>query len=166
MIVFGPQIEFREAFDYVGKRAVVAMASLPQFIPRSIGEVAGWLAEHAPGAQAGPPFLRYWCIDMPVRLDVEVGVPVERPIAPPDGLTAGTLPAGRWAVLQYRNVSEGIEGNAHLLNWMALHGYAADASMSVKGECFAARVETFLTDPAAVPAPARWVTEVAILVKA
>jgi len=90
-----------------------------------------------------------------------------RPVIPTgrDGLTAGTLPAGPYAALQYRDVAKGMEGNAHLLDWMALHGHVADASMTPEGECFAGRVETFLTDPAVEPTPAMWVTEVAILVK-
>ncbi len=164
MIVVEPAIVAKAAQRYVGKRAVIAMADLPQFIPASIGEVAGWLGAMAP--EAGPPFLRYWCIDMPGRMDVEVGIPVANAAEPRAGLTAGTLPAGRYGSLQYRDVAKGIEANAYLLDWMARQGHVADAKTTAEGDAFEARFEAFLSDPAVEPNPGMWVTEVAIRLKA
>lgn len=164
MIVVEPRVVQKPSQHYVGKRDVIEMSAQPQFIPNAIGEVMAWASTNAELA-GQPPFMRFWCIDMPGRMDVEIGVPVRNAVEPGAGLTAGTLPAGRYAALEYANIAEGIAGNAHLLQWMAKEGHTADSWSAPEGEAFAARLEAYLSDPSTEPDPAKWVTEVAILLK-
>ncbi len=104
-------------------------------------------------AMAGPPFVRY--IDQsPAFVTVEAGVPLAKAAdAPPDdsGLSSGRLPAGTAAVTIHRGPYEDI-GNAH----MALDRWMADNGATPAGPPW----EVYLTDPAEVPDPADWLTQV------
>jgi effector-binding domain-containing protein len=113
-------------------------------------------------APAGAPFIRYHVINMQAKLDIEVGAPVAGPL-PGDGrVKAGVLPAGRYAALVYTGVENGIKGNQALLDWARAKGIRWDRWDDENGDAFGARYESFLTNPADEPDPAKWETEVAI----
>jgi len=156
-----PQVEDREAQPYVGRRTQATLAELPTVIPQRLGEVLAWLNRQGV-APAGAPFIRYHIIDMAGHLDVELGVPVAGRLAGTDGIQASVLPAGRYATLRYTNIARGIEANAALLAWGTAQGLVWDTWAAPHGDGFGARLESFLTDPAAEPDPTRWETEVAI----
>ncbi|HXT36332.1 MAG TPA: GyrI-like domain-containing protein [Chloroflexota bacterium] len=156
-----PKLEDRAEQPYVGIRTQATMRELGTVIPQRLGEVFAWLGTQGV-APAGPPFIRYHVIDMAAKLDIELGVPVAGAVPGDDRVSAGTLPAGRYATLIYQDAGRGIEANAALLEWGARQGLAWDSWAAANGEGFGARYESFLTDPQVEPDPKKWETEVAI----
>lgn len=104
-------------------------------------------------AMAGPPFVRY--IDQsPAFVTVEAGVPLAEPAAEPPadaGVSVGSLPAGTVATAVHKGPYETL-GETYMAidRWMAAEG------LSAAGPAW----EVYLTDPAEVPDPADWLTEV------
>lgn len=84
---------------YAGIRAWVTMAAVGSVADR-IPEIFGWLGARGI-TPAGPPFFRYHVIDMEGQLEVEAGVPVASAIDDDGDIRAGTLPAGRFAVITH-----------------------------------------------------------------
>ncbi len=104
-------------------------------------------------AMAGPPFVRY-LDSSPAFVTLEAGIPlVDPPPAPPtdSGIERGELPEGPAATTVHVGPYETI-GAAHeaLDRWMADRGETAAG----------APWEIYLTDPAEVPDPAEWQTQV------
>jgi len=160
-MITAPKVEDRSEQPYVAIRTQTTMQTLDTVIPQCIGEVAAWLGKQGV-APSGAPLIRYLVIDMEALLDIEVGWPVATAL-PGDGrVTAGMLPAGRYASLIYTGIDNGIEGNWALLKWGAQQGLAWDSWKAEKGEGFGARFESFLTNPDEEPDRAKWETEVAI----
>jgi hypothetical protein len=106
--------------------------------------------------------MRYHVINMAAKMDVELGAPVVTPLQGDGRVTAGVLPAGRYAALVYTGVKRGVEANATLLRWGAEQGLKWDKWDTAQGEAFSGRVEYYLTEPDNEPDPAKWETEVAI----
>jgi len=156
-----PQLEDRPDQPYMGIRTQATMSELGTVISQRLGEVFAWLGTRGV-APAGPPFIRYHVIDMAAKLDIELGVPVVGAVSDDGNISAGVLPAGRYATLIYTDVGRGIEANAALLDWGARQGLAWDSWPAENGEGFGARIEFFLTDPQDEPDPTKWETEVAI----
>jgi effector-binding domain-containing protein len=158
-----PKLEDRGEQHYVGIRTQVPMRKLKTVIPQLTGEVFAWLEKQ--GVEpAGAPFIRYHVINMSANMDVELGVPIATAV-PGDGrVSAGVLPAGRYAALIYTGLKNGIKGNAALLDWGAKQGLVWDTYDSENGDGFGARIEYFLTDPKDEPDQKKWETEVAIRV--
>ena len=151
------RIEMRPGRPYVGTRAVIAMRDFDREIPAMTATVSQWLdAHHA--RPSGPPFLRYHAIDMPERMDVELGMPTDHVHDAAGQVASGLLPAGRYAVLVYTGVQNGVPANSRLIDWISAQG----EHVAQKGQVFQARYETFLTDPEAEPDQHRWLIEVAI----
>ncbi len=156
-----PKLEDRTEQHYVGIRTQVPMKALRKVIPQLHGEVFAFLDKQGVDP-AGAPFIRYHVIDMEALLDIEMGVPVATPISGDERVSAGVLPAGRYAALVYTGVRNGIKGNKALLDWGAEQGLVWDRYASDRGDGFGGRIESYLTDPADEPNRARWETEVAI----
>lgn len=157
-----PALETRSDQPYVGVRTVMPMRDFEREIPALVATVSSWL--EARGLRpSGPPFLRYHAIDMPERMDVELGLPVDAaPDAGAGPVRNGVLPAGRYATLAYRGVTHAVAANRTLLAWVAAQGEAVVRHASAHGEVFEARVEAFRTDPADEPDPERRETQVAM----
>src|SRR6266496_5155042 len=113
-----PKLEDRNEQHYVGIRTEVPMRQLPKVIPQLLGEVFAWLGKQGI-APAGAPFMRYHVIDMKAKLDIELGVPVVAAVSGDGRVSAGVLPAGRYASLVYTGVKNGIKANKALLDWAA-----------------------------------------------
>lgn len=157
-----PIVEERAEQPYMAIRTQATMRELPAVIPRLIGEVGAWLGQHGT-PPAGPPFIRYLVINMAENLDIELGFPVAKAGQGNGRVSAGELPAGRYASLVYTGHYSGLmEANAALLEWGARQGLAWDTWTGENGDAFGARLESYLTDPANEPDPANWKTEVAI----
>jgi len=155
-----PAIEQRSEQPYVGVRAVVSMNALQDEIPAMTAKLSRWL--DANGLQASGPFLRYHVVDMPERLDVEAGIPLSAPVDGKGEVDANILPAGRYAVLVYKGVHNGVASNKRLIDWLKERGEEVVSHGSANREVFEARYETFLTDTAS---KAELETEVAIKVR-
>jgi effector-binding domain-containing protein len=156
-----PKLEVRPAQPYVARRTQVPMQELGTVIPQLHSDVYAWLRRQGI-APAGAPFIRYRVIDMPGRLDIELGVPIAETVAGDDPILADTLPAGRYATLIYTDARRGVEGNAALLDWGARQGLKWDSWTTENGDGFGARLESYLTEPRDEPDIAKWEQEVAI----
>ena len=155
-----PRIEQRGEQGYVGVRAVMPMRDFAREIPAMIAKVSKWIAANNVQA-SGKPFLRYRVVDMPERMDVELGIPVAHVPAVSGEVTAGALPVGRYAVLAYTGVKNGVAANQSLIDWIDAQGEAMASEETPKGQAFAARYETYPNADAEADADKRE-TEVAI----
>lgn len=162
MKLTGQKIDERPDVPYMGIRTQVPMEEMGAgLVPQLLGEVMGYVQQQG-GGPNGPPFMRFHVINMPGKMDIELGWPVAKALPGNGRVTAGALPAGRYASLIYTGVMNGIPANKALLDWGAEQGLVWDTYASDQGDGFGARVEFYLTDPAAEPDMAKWDTEVAI----
>src|SRR5215213_1293201 len=146
-----PKLDDRIEQPYMGIRTQVTMEEMGAgVIPRLHGEVMAYLKKQDV-APAGAPFIRYWVINMPGLMDIELGWPVTSALPGHARVAAGSLPAGRYASLIYTGIMNGVAGNAALLDWGAQQGLAWDSWATDAGDAFGARYESFLTDPADEP---------------
>jgi effector-binding domain-containing protein len=156
-----PKIESRPLQPYVGKRTVMPMSEFQQIIPVLMDEVSKLLDTNQV-APTGNSFIRYHVIDMPDRIDVEVAFPVDQRSDKSASEPPSTLPAGRYAILTFTDVKNGIPANARLVQWIADQGEAMDSHETSDGDAFAGRIETLMTDPQKEPDQSKWQTQVAI----
>lgn len=155
-----PEIRQRAAQPYAGISSWVTMATVGSVADR-IPEIFGWLGGRG-SAPAGPPFFRYHVIDMDRQLEVEAGVPVASAVQDDGDVHAGTLPAGRFAVMTHTGAPDTLMAAAgELLNWALERGLAFDVSQTDVGERWGCRLEIYLTDPAEQPDASKWQTELA-----
>jgi effector-binding domain-containing protein len=160
-----PKIVDRKAQPYVALRAELPRSELAAAVDRQFGALFAGLAQRGV-APAGPPFIKYDRVDMERTLELEFGVPVASPVAAEGQMVAGTLPAGRYAVVVYDGPYDDLlDVNAVLIGWASQRGVTWDAQQTPEGDRFACRLETYVTDPREEPDPQRWRTEVAIKVK-
>jgi effector-binding domain-containing protein len=156
-----PKIEYRAAQPYVALAETVTMAEFAPAIDRGFAELFGWLqANGLP--PAGPPFIRYLQVDMPVGLTVELAVPIDGEPPADERVRPGLLAAGNYAVLVHGGpYDELVQANAALQQW----GRERDIvwAMADDGR-WLGRVEHYITDPSQQPDPSKWQTEVAYLI--
>jgi effector-binding domain-containing protein len=158
-----PRIEKRPAVDYVGIRVVTPFRGMLRVRDDLMADLIGWLDGRGAGG-AGPLFFRLHVIDMDGPMDIEVGaVTSERLVAVGgDGVRAGSLPAGRYATLTYRNHS--LRANKALLQWVRDNGVVLDRRETAEGDAFGCRYEAYLTDPRTEPRKTKWETELSMRV--
>jgi effector-binding domain-containing protein len=156
-----PEIAELPARPYAAIAASVTMETIGSVVPPLNGEVFGWLAARGI-APAGPPFWRYYVIDMARNLEVAAGCPVAEPVTGDGRVVAGVLPAGRYATLRHvGHPSTLVAATGGLLDWAAAKGLKWDMVASAAGERWGARLEIYLTDPATELDMTKWVTELA-----
>ena len=125
-----PRLDHRPEQPYMGIRTQTPMKGMSKVVEKLFKEIEVWAKQHNL-RPAGPPFLRYHVIDMAGEMDIEVGIPVETPL-PGDGrVSAGELPAGRYASLVY--IGSGYTGNKTLIEWARANGHAWDRWDDPKG---------------------------------
>lgn len=134
--------------------AVVIRASIPgpdigAGIRTVLPEIATWVTSHGV-EMAGAPFVRYRSMSA-TEADIEVGIPVASPATGDNRVSAVQLPGGEAGVIAYYGPYEG-DGTAHseLRAWLAEQGRTLSSWPW----------ESYVTDAAAEPDPARWLTEV------
>ena len=160
-----PKLIQRRARPYVAIRTKVPIP-FGALLPRMWSEVHAWLLGRGLTA-AGAPFIRYLTTDMETRLDIEVGFPLAAAVTRDDRISAGFLPAGRYAVLEYTGPYEGdgvFKANVAMMEWAMEKDIVWQISTKDKVEWWGARMEIYLTDPASEPDPNKWQTELAFLV--
>jgi effector-binding domain-containing protein len=154
-----PQIDFRAAQPYVGIRMQVPMKGMSKVAQGLFKELSAWVKQQGIEA-AGPSFLRYHVIDMAGEMDIEVGIPVASTLPGDERVSAGVLPAGRYASVIY--IGNGLTGNKTLIEWAKANGIAWDRWEDEKGDAFRSRYEAYLTDHKIEPRKTKWEVEVAI----
>ena len=156
-----PEIAERPAQPYVAIRAQVTMQTMAEILVPLHPRVFAWLGQRGI-APAGAPFWKYDVIDMERYLQVEVGVPVAVAADGDEQVTAGLLPAGRYATVRYTGSPDGLYGaTAALQEWAAREGLTWDMTEAPDGEHWAARLEIYETDPAVEPDMSKWTTQLA-----
>lgn len=157
-----PEVIERAEQPYVAIRATVTMESIGA-ASAHFPAVFEWLARQG-SRPAGPPFFKYYVIDMASQLQIEVGVPVPERLADDGSVVAGVLPAGRYAsVIHVGHPDQLARATADLLAWAESNGLAFDTTTTSKGEMWACRLENYLTDPAEQPDMNKWETQLAFL---
>ena len=154
-----PIVEDRREQPYVGIRTQLPMGKMRTVIKQLLAEVSAWMKRRGI-KPAGPPFTRFHVINMAATMDIEVGFPVANAVQGDDRVSAGLIPAGRYASLIY--TGNGIKANGVLLEWAAAQGIQWDRWEVGAGDAFGARIETYLNNPGESPKPEKWKTEVAI----
>jgi AraC family transcriptional regulator len=125
-------------------------------VPREIGGVlraaigrVGAFAEREGVVLTGPPVAIYHRFDEE-GVDMEVGAPVAGPVPEKEGVGAGELPGGIVATTVHVGPYTTLGTAWQVLNeWIGQQGYEAT------GACW----ESYPTDPAEEPDPAKYVTE-------
>lgn len=131
---------------YAGITARVTMQSIGDVADR-LPEVLARLAD-AGLEPAAAPFLRYHVIDMDTELEVEVGVPVDRPVPGTGPVRPGVLPAGRYVTVTHvGHPDELVAVTASLLAWAEREGLELDVERTERGERWGARVELWHSGP-------------------
>lgn len=143
----------------MGIRAQVPMKGMSKEVSKLFRELFAWAKRNNVDA-AGPPLLRFHVIDMKGMMDIEVAIPVKDALPDDSRVSAGLLPAGRYASLIYSG--SGYSGNKALVEWAKANDIAWDRWDSEKGDAFRARYESYLTDPKVEPKKTKWDVEVAI----
>ncbi|HVV23608.1 MAG TPA: GyrI-like domain-containing protein [Pseudonocardiaceae bacterium] len=152
-----PEITERSEQPYVAITATVTMDTLAPTLVPLMPEVFAWLGERGV-APAGPPFWKYDVVDMEHELVVQVGVAVASAVAGDERVTAGVLPAGRYAtVVHVGHPDELARATGDLLAWADRNGLKWDSD----GPRWGCRLEEYLTDPAEVPDMTQWETRLA-----
>jgi len=160
-----PKLIQRRAQPYVAIRTKVPIP-FGALLPPMWDEVHAWLVSRNLAA-AGAPFIRYLTTDMETRLDIEVGFPVAAAVTGDGRISAGVLPAGRYAVLEYTGPYEGdgvFKANVAMMEWAKEQDIVWQISRKDNIEWWVARLEIYLTDPASEPDSNKWQTQLAFLV--
>lgn len=130
-------------------REEVPQAELAEAMGRMFQAVMSAIAEQGiePASQ---PFARYHA--MGETVDFEAGVIVDTPVQPVGAVENGELPAGPAAIAVHTGTYETL-GNTHaaMQRWLD-----ANPTQQQNGGPF----EIYVSDPAAEPDPAKWMTEV------
>ncbi|WP_181312430.1 GyrI-like domain-containing protein [Nocardioides campestrisoli] len=130
-------------------REQVALEALPDFFDRTYGVVAHALEGQEIG-RVGPAVAVYRG-EAGATVDVAVGYPVQRPVAPTHGVVAEQLPGGLVARTIHVGPYDRLAQTYHeLQSWIAAQGLVAADVMW----------ESYLTEPTPEADPARMLTEV------
>ena len=152
-----PKLIQRPAQPYVAIRSKVSIP-FGALLPPMWDEVHAWLVGRNL-TPAGAPFIRYLTTDMETSLDIEVGFPVAAAVKGDGRISAGTLAAGRYAVLEYTGPYQGdgvFNANVAMMEWAKEKDVVWQTSTKDKVEWWGARMEFYLTDPASEPDPNKW----------
>lgn len=158
-----PERTTRAAQPYAAVALQGGMAEVVGALPEIFSELSAWLATHEIAAAAGAPFITYQSIRMPHCMAVEVGIPTAA-LAPADGrIHCDELPAGDYLESVYVGHYDGLmDATAALLQWGADHDVEWDMQVREGVEHWAARLESYVTDPTSEPDAAKWQTRLAI----
>ncbi len=154
-----PRIDERPAKTYMGIRTQTPFKGMFTVVDQLRKELYAWFKAQDIEPE-GPAFLRYHVIDMAGEMDVEFGIQVKKPLSGDEHVSAGVLPAGRYASVIY--VGSGMTGNKTLIEWAKANGIGWDRWDDEKGDAFRCRTETYLTDARVEHRKTRWEIEVAI----
>lgn len=157
-IIAPPRVEYRQERPYVGIRVVTPFRGMLKVRDELLREVRAWIEE----SDVDPiehGFLRLHVIDMNGPMDIEAGYFTREPSPGAGRIKPGSMPAGRYATLTYRDHS--IRANRALIDWARDNGIEFDRHEEPEGDAFACRYEAFLTDPKEEPRKTRWNVELA-----
>jgi effector-binding domain-containing protein len=157
-IIAPPRVEPRPERVYVGIRVVTPFRGMLKVRDELLREVRASI-EASDAEPIGHGFLRLHVIDMNGPMDIEAGYFTRR-LCPGGGrIKPGSMPAGRYATLTYRD--HALRANRALIEWAHDNGIEFDRRELPEGDAFACRYEANLTDPKEEPRKTRWDVELA-----
>jgi effector-binding domain-containing protein len=157
-IIEPPRVEQRAERIYVGIRVVTPFRGMLKVRDELLRESRAWIDES--GIEPiDYGFMRLHVIDMNGAMDIEVGYFTSRPCQGRGRIKPGSMPAGRYATLTYRDHS--LRANRALIEWARDNGTEFDHREEPQGDAFACRYEANLTDPKDEPRKTRWHVELA-----
>jgi effector-binding domain-containing protein len=130
-----------------------AVQDLPQYFDRSFGLLFGYLGQHGE-APAGAPVAVYHNFDMQ-NLDLEISVPVARPLPGQGEVQASELPARRVATGLLTGPYEALPDF-----YRALNAWCAEQNLHAGPPAY----ETYLNNPAETP-PDQYQTRVELTLR-
>jgi effector-binding domain-containing protein len=145
-------IETRGEQPYAAVKTTVTTDEFAKIADR-LPEVMQWLADRELPI-LGAPFLRYLRVT-DEEFEVEAGIPTIAEVPADGDVFTATLPAGQYVVALHEGSPDGLAAVTDRL-------LARSLRFDRDGDRWGARLETFFTDPAVEPDPAKWTTEVAI----
>lgn len=158
-----PEIVERAEVHYLAVPVETAQADIARIAPDEIRKLFATLGK-AGVAPAGPMMFRYHSMDGG-RMSLDIAVPVAETEFGADGLVSGSLPAGRYASIEYRGGYEGLyKANAVLREWMEAEGHHAMPVETNGRRNVAGWAEIYRAGPEIDPDPETWVTEIVIKV--
>jgi effector-binding domain-containing protein len=155
-IIAPPRVVQRPERVYLGIRVVTPFRGMLKVRDELLREVHAWI-ERSDAELIEHGFLRLHVIDMNGPMDIEVGYFTRRPCEGGGRIKPGSMPAGRYATLTYRDHS--LRANRTLIEWAGDNGVEFDRHESPEGDAFACRYEANLTDPKEEPRKTRWDVE-------
>jgi effector-binding domain-containing protein len=154
-----PRLEHRDEQPYA---SIAVKANFQEWgtVNALIPELLAWQGDREP---VGAPFFRHRVIGgMEERFELEVGIPVLTSFTGDGRIQPGTKPAGTYAVLTHEGHPDTIAtSHLSLVTWAAQQGW----ELSRTGEAWDALFESYLNNPKEEPAPEKWRTELAYLLK-
>lgn len=158
-----PQVVERPAAPFVAYRIGGQMRELPNFAPPHIDRLANWIGERAI-AGAGPMFFRYRRFGGDGSVSLDVGALTEIPQAGGDGVEAGELPAGRYALATYTGPYDRLYDAMAMLNgWITGRGLKTAGRENADGSEVDCQTEIYRVSPVDVADPAKYETDLLIL---
>jgi len=165
MAMTEPKLEQRDEQPYIAIRRQVTKQEIgPVLGDQVVPDVFTWL-ESKGVAPAGAPFFRYLAIDMTGEghFDIEVGIPVATAVPGAGIVTAGVLPAGRYAVLVNTGPYDDlVDAHTALHAWGEANGIVWQTADD--GKSPGVMLESYVTNPAEEPDPQKWQTDIVYLV--
>lgn len=160
-IVEAPRVEERSAIPYVGIRVTTPFRGMLAVRDALLAEARAGITE-AGIDTVGYGFLRLYVIDMDGPMDLEAGYfTVGSVQAVHPRLRVGSMPAGSYATLKYRDHAR--RANQALQDWARDNGLVLDRQTVPEGDAFSCRYEAFWTDPTVEPRKTKWTVELAML---
>lgn len=157
-----PKVQFHDEQYYVAIRTKVKMSDIPAILPPLIPEVFQWVEKNNI-TQSGPCFFRYLSYDSDDQLLVDVGVSTQTQAKGDGRVIPGSFPAANYVTVTYTgDYKELCHVHMALESWMKENG-VKEGSQKVDGKEYGARTEFYITDPQEEPDPAKWQTDVSIL---
>ena len=160
-IIEPARVEQRPERMYVGIRVVTPFRGMLKVRDELLQEVRRWI-DQSGVETVGYGFLRLHVIDMAGPMDLEAGYFTRRPCEGDGRVQPGSMPAGRYATLTYRD--HALRANRALIDWARDNGVEFDRHEEPEGDAFGCRYEAFLTDPREEPRKTKWDVELAIRV--
>jgi len=161
-----PNLERRKKQYYAAIRMAVPIP-FGKYLQPAWDEVYDWLKEKDI-KPSGPAIIRYLTTDMSKELDLDVGFTVDKAVKGNNRITAGFLPAGRYATLLYTGPYKGkgiFKATVALLDWAKENKIKWNTSKKKGVEWWNGRTEFYFSDPATEKDPKKFQTELAFLVK-
>ena len=153
-----PQLVTRPEVRYIGIESTETTETIGTVFPRLMPKLGAFLVGKKLHP-AGAPFIQYVYVQMP-KLKVILGMPVKEGVRGDRSVFGAVLPAGRYAELTYFGPFSGLEqANADLQTWCLKRHLKFKMRSGKQGPEFAARIESYQTDPAKEHDPSRWRTD-------